>query len=86
MRATINNTFHNTSKSINLKPGKNIISSARLKTWKRSLCCDGCKCSGSDGTRGDDNTPSVECKGKACETSLEYDCFGNQDCFVVWVE
>jgi hypothetical protein len=55
MKVTLNNTFHNTSKTVNLKPGKNIISARRLREWKRDLCCSGCTCSGSDGTRGDHN-------------------------------
>jgi hypothetical protein len=55
MQVKLNNTFHNTYKVINLKPGRNVISARRLHEWKRNLCCDDCICSGIDGTRGDSN-------------------------------
>lgn len=55
MKVTLNNSFHNTSKTVNLKPGKNVISARRLREWKMALCCSDCTCSGVDGTRGDSN-------------------------------
>lgn len=60
MKATLNNTFHNTSKKVRFEIGKNIISARRLKTWKKALCCGDCCCSGNDGIRGNETTRGLE--------------------------
>lgn len=76
MRVTLNNSFHNTSKTVNLKPGKNVITTRRLREWKRALRCSDCTCSGVDGTRGDSNagTKSYDAPdGYTVECREDYD-------------
>jgi hypothetical protein len=80
MKATINNTFHNTSKNVILKDGKNVIGGRRLKDWERSLCgIKGCCCSGLGGLRGDADTPAIVSDyGGFFEYDAECDRRGNE--------
>ena len=85
MKATINNTFHGTSKNVVLKSGRNEIRGRRLQSWKRELCCTGCCCSGLGGIRRDESTPGVaDADGNALETENGHNSLTGEEYLIVW--
>lgn len=84
--AVANNTVHNTSKNIHLKPGKNVISGQRLQKLEKALCgCENCACSGEAGLRGDECTDALTVNGEPVEWEYQYDNLMNQTVLVAWI-
>jgi hypothetical protein len=88
VKCEIRNIFHNTSKTVRLYHGKNVISGRRMQIWEKELCgVEECACSGYAGIKGDFYTPAIQTlDGVACEWDYQHDSKTDKTVCVVWVD